>query len=88
MTDGTRYRQPPYDPTGLAGPRDLGETTPLTEYRYLNGPAMAGLPGYVAVARGPWYASDDGSRWCRIDAPGAVEPDFERIDAEEGDDDA
>lgn len=65
MTD--RYRHPPFDDTGEHGPRDIGETTEATQHRYLNGPEMAGLPGYVVVPGGIWYASDDGREWRKVD---------------------
>lgn len=67
MTD--RYVQPPFDPNGIDGPRDLSETTLATQHRYLNGPGRAGLPGYVIFAAGTWEASEDGREWRRVEEP-------------------
>lgn len=68
MTD--RYRHPPFDPTAEHGPRDLYETTPETQHRYLNGLEKAGLPGYVVIDGGTWEASEDGREWRRADEEG------------------
>lgn len=65
MTD--RYRQPQFDPTGEHGPRNLFQTTAETQHRYLNGPEMAGLPGYVVIGGGTWTASADGREWLRVE---------------------
>ena len=71
-TGGTvvdRYAMPPFDPSGLNGPRDLSETTHATQHRYLNGPEKAGLPGYVVINGGTWEASEDGRAWRQQEAP-------------------
>ncbi len=65
MTD--RYTMPPFDAEGIDGPRDLFETTADTQHRYLGGPANAGLPGYVVIGGGTWFASDDGREWLRAE---------------------
>jgi len=64
-----RYTSPPFDPDGNEGPRNLFETTPETQHRYLNGPANAGLPGYVVISGGTWEASKDGREWRRVEDP-------------------
>ena len=67
---GTRYTKPDFDETGENGPRSLYETTGETQVRYLGGPANAGLPGFLVMPGGVWYASDDGREWRRVDEEG------------------
>lgn len=60
-------RLPPFDPTGVNGPRNIIECTESTQIRYQGGPEVAGGTCYLVFAAGPWFASEDGRAWLRED---------------------
>lgn len=63
MIDGDRYALPDFDPTGERGPRTIYEATIATQHRAMNGPARAGLPGYLAFEGGTWIPTEDDTGW-------------------------